>query len=197
MYQVRRSRAGQPRGPRGDPHDQQGDEGQDPQIEPHLGQVVRRKEHRLPEVAIAPEQIGHQRQQAVGCREASARGKAQSRSPPRCELAMASSPGSHWIAARDRASAAAAPPRVRTRHQRCAVEAGRECGIENDQDGQVEHRFGGPAEDHQGETHPSTTDQRHLPSLMMCSTARSIQGMATNPSVMSRWLTWLKRSPRR
>ena len=42
---------------------------------------------------------------------------------------------------------------------------------------------------------PSTTDQRHLPSLMMCNTARSIQGMATNPSVMSRWLTWLNTVP--
>ena len=29
----------------------------------------------------------------------------------------------------------------------------------------------------------------------MCSTASSIQGMATNPSVMSTWLTWLKTGP--
>ena len=29
----------------------------------------------------------------------------------------------------------------------------------------------------------------------MCSTASSIHGMATNPSVMSTWLTWLNTGP--
>ncbi len=42
---------------------------------------------------------------------------------------------------------------------------------------------------------PSRTDQRHRPSRTMRRTARSIHGMAMNPSVMSRWLTWLKTGP--
>ncbi len=29
----------------------------------------------------------------------------------------------------------------------------------------------------------------------MCRTAKSIQGIATNPSVMSTWLTWLNTGP--
>ena len=42
---------------------------------------------------------------------------------------------------------------------------------------------------------PSRIDHRQRPSRTMWSTASSIHGMATKPSVMSRWLTWLNTVP--
>jgi len=42
---------------------------------------------------------------------------------------------------------------------------------------------------------PNSADQRQRPSLTMCSTARSMNGIDANPSVMSTWLAWPSTTP--
>ena len=79
----------------------------------------------------------------VGERRCPARSAASWRSP-RSRAATARRPAPS-------ASAAPAPQRVSTRHQRSAIEPGRDRGVGDDQQGLVEHRLGSTPEDHECE----------------------------------------------
>ena len=67
--------ARQSRGPAGMPQREEGDDGKDAQVDLDLGQVVVREERGLPEMAVPAEEVRHERQQAVGRREAPRGGK--------------------------------------------------------------------------------------------------------------------------
>ena len=54
---------------------------------------------------------------------------------------------------------------------------------------------GAPARITLAKATPRRIDQRQRPSRTMCNTASSMKGMATNPSVISTWLTWLNTAP--
>ena len=108
---------------------------------------------------------------------------------------MASSPGSHWIAASESASAAPAPHRVSTRHQRSRFSPADMAAKATTSSASSSMASGAPARITVAKATPSRMDQRQRPSRTMCSTASSIQGMATKPSVMSTWLTWLSTGP--